>query len=95
MSKGTPWEWDELEWVTVSDMPGAEHYVAQSGWMLARVQRGPGHKCWLWSVSTHARLLISGDTDKDVGQVKGYCHTAVIDAYLDLPNHRIPTRGET
>lgn len=53
-----------LAWVPAGPdarMEGAEHYVAESGWLLARIQRGPGNRGWLWSVSTHKRVLAKGE----------------------------------
>ena len=72
-----------LEWVALIEEQGIEHYIAESGWMLARVQRGPNCKGWLWSVNTHRHVISRGkfyDGD-ELEDAKNACEAIVAGAY--------------
>ena len=74
----------QLEWYTLTDDRGAEHYVAESGWLLARIQRGPGSKGWDWCVATTRGFADRGEfpDDDTCEQAKAACERAVNEVYL-------------
>lgn len=72
-------------WVALLDAPEfatAEHYVAESGWLLARVQRAPGGRRWDWNVATHTRIVAHG-TEDDLDAAKRRCVDVGRSMYLD------------
>ncbi len=72
-----------LDWVTLVALNGAEHFVAEHGWLLARVQRGARPNEWLWSVGTHEHPPEHGIASGP-GDAQQCCREAIEASYARL-----------
>ena len=72
----------DLTWVELG-IPGAEHLVAESGWMLARVQRGERPDRWFWNVTTHRTVIAHGEC-RDQQAAQTACRGTIIRRYEEM-----------